>query len=225
MFGSGDAVGRQIIVGDSASSRSRVTIIGVAQDTDVRRMLGEPAPFLYRPLSQHPGTFLTVVAHSSDSTSAVRALTNVFRRADADLPAEVIGSGRSVLAGPFEVARSAGQASIALGALTLVLATVGLYGIQSHVVGQRTREIGVRMSFGASARQIERMVLKDGYRPVVEGLALGLFIGLAGPRHRPGRSRARRADHRCMDRDPGAGAAATRSFLGVLPAGAPSGRR
>ncbi len=57
---------------------------------------------------------------------------------------------------------------------------VGLFGIQSHVVGQRTREIGVRMSFGATARQIERMVLKDGYRPVVEGLALGLFIGLAG---------------------------------------------
>ena len=147
MFGSGDAVGRPVIVGNRASSQSRVTIIGVAQDTDVRRMLGEPAPFLYRPLSQHPGTFLTVVARSSDSTSAVRPLTSVFRRADADLPAEVIGSGRSVLAGPFEVARSAGQAAVALGALTLVLAMVGL-GIQSHVVGQRTREIGVHVVRG-----------------------------------------------------------------------------
>ena len=57
---------------------------------------------------------------------------------------------------------------------------VGLFGIQSHIVARRTREIGVRMSFGASAAQIKRMVLKDGYRPVLEGLALGLFIGLAG---------------------------------------------
>ena len=80
------------------------------------------------------------------------------------------------------------------------------------------------MSFGATARQIERMVLKDSYRPVVEGLALGLFLGLAG-RGIVRAARARRADHRCMDRDPGAGAAATRSVLGVLPAGAPSGRR
>ena len=57
---------------------------------------------------------------------------------------------------------------------------VGLFGIQSHIVARRTREIGVRMSFGASAAQIKSMVLKDGYRPVLEGLALGLFIGLAG---------------------------------------------
>jgi len=78
------------------------------------------------------------------------------------------------------VVRAAGLAALALGALTLLLAMVGLFGIQSHMVAHRTREIGVRMSFGASAAQIERMVLKDGYRPVLEGLAVGLVIGLVG---------------------------------------------
>ena len=48
------------------------------------------------------------------------------------------------------------------------------------MVAYRTREIGVRMSFGATASRIRTMVLKDGYRPVLEGLAIGLFIGLAG---------------------------------------------
>ena len=64
--------------------------------------------------------------------------------------------------------------------MTLALAMVGLFGIQSHVVAHRTREIGVRISLGASPSQIQRMVLRDGYRPVVEGLALGLFIGVIG---------------------------------------------
>ena len=73
-----------------------------------------------------------------------------------------------------------GSATLWLGALTLLLAMVGLFGIQSHIVGHRTREIGVRMSFGATGRQIQWMVLKDGYRPVLEGLVLGLFGGLAG---------------------------------------------
>jgi ABC-type antimicrobial peptide transport system permease subunit len=72
--------------------------------------------------------------------------------------------------------------ALALGALTLALALamVGLFGIQSHIVAHRTREIGVRISLGASPGQIQRMVLRDGYRPVVEGLALGLFLGVAG---------------------------------------------
>jgi ABC-type antimicrobial peptide transport system permease subunit len=69
---------------------------------------------------------------------------------------------------------------VSFGGLTLLLVMVGLFGIQSHMVAHRTREIGVRMSFGASADRIRMMVLKDGYRPVLEGLATGLFIGLAG---------------------------------------------
>ena len=92
----------------------------------------------------------------------------------------MIGTGRQVLTGPFELLRSAGMGTLYLGAFTLVLSMVGLFGVQSHVVSYRTREIGVRMSVGASARQIKLMVIKDGYRPVIEGLILGLWGGLAG---------------------------------------------
>ena len=70
--------------------------------------------------------------------------------------------------------------AIALGAITLLLAMAGLYGIQSHIIANRTREIGVRMSFGATSAQIKRMVLMDGYRPVLDGLVFGLLIGLIG---------------------------------------------
>ena len=92
----------------------------------------------------------------------------------------MIGTGRQVLAGPFALVRGLGMSALALGAITLVLAMVGLFGIQSHIVTNRTREIGVRMSMGATAGQIKRMVLRDGYGPVIDGLAYGLIVGLGG---------------------------------------------
>jgi len=181
IFGTIDAVGRPLVVRGRSPQAPTATVIGVARDTDVRRILFEPRPFVYLPLAQRYDPFLTVVARSTgDASRAVPALREALRRADPDLAVEVIGTGREILAGPFEVLRAAGLAVLALGALTLLLAMVGLLGIQSHIVAARTREIGVRMSFGASAAQIKRMVLKDGYRPVLEGLAIGLFIGLAG---------------------------------------------
>lgn len=92
----------------------------------------------------------------------------------------MIGTGRAVLTGPFELVRSMGMGTLYLGAFTLLLSMVGLFGVQSHLVSYRTREIGVRMSVGATARQIKLMVIRDGYRPVFEGLVLGLWGGLAG---------------------------------------------
>ncbi len=133
------------------------------------------------PLAQHYERHVTGAARASaGAPRAVAALREALRRADPDLAIDVIGTGRRVLAGPFEFLRGLGWGAIGLGALTLLLAMAGLYGIQSHVVANRTREIGVRMSLGASAAQIKRMVIIDGCRPVFDGLVFGLLIGLIG---------------------------------------------
>ena len=79
-----------------------------------------------------------------------------------------------------ELFNSAGRGVLYLGIFTLALSMAGLFGVQSHVVTYRTREFGVRMSLGASARQIKAMVLRDGARPVIDGLILGLWGGIAG---------------------------------------------
>jgi putative ABC transport system permease protein len=180
VVGTADAVGRQLIV-QTGSRRVLVTVIGIARDTDVGRVFGEPHPFVYLPLTQRYDPFLTIVARSTRGDGvALRALRGALRRADPDLAVDVTGTGREILAGPFVFLRAAGMAALVLGALTLLLSMVGLFGIQSHIVARRTREIGVRISCGATAGHIRNMVLKDGYRPVVEGLALGLFIGLTG---------------------------------------------
>ena len=148
----------------------------------MKQLFRGPGALVYVPLMQRFDTILTVAARTTgDPALAVRAVRDAIRRTDSDLAVDVSGTGREVLAGAFVLLRAAGVAAVSLGGLTLLLAMVGLFGIQSHRVAQRTREIGVRISFGASgARDSARMVLKDGARPVLEGLLMGLFIGLAG---------------------------------------------
>jgi putative ABC transport system permease protein len=181
VFGTADVVGRRLVAARQPPGFGDLTVIGVAADTDVGRIFSDPRPIAYVPLSQHYHPVVTVVARASGSVaSAVAALRESVRRAEPDVAVEIAGSGRTVLAGVFQVMRGFGLGAIALGAVTLLLAMAGLYGIQSHVVASRTREIGVRMSFGATPRQIARMVLTDGYRPVFDGLVFGLLIGLIG---------------------------------------------
>jgi putative ABC transport system permease protein len=180
MFGSADAVGQSIAM-RGGDARSVAEIVGVASDTDVRFIYGDRQPLIYVPFAQRRATGVTIVARSAAGAArAVPALREAIRRADPDLSVDVIGTGRAVLTGRFELLRSAGMGTLYLGAFTLLLSMVGLFGVQLHAVSYRTREIGVRMSVGASARQIKVMVIKDGYRPVVEGLLLGLWGGLAG---------------------------------------------
>jgi putative ABC transport system permease protein len=126
-------------------------------------------------------TFAIALVRSSSAPSvAVRTLREAVVRTDGDLAIESSGTGIGVLGGPAPFLRAGTAFALSLGAITLLLSMVGLYGVQSHGVERRTREIGVRMSFGATAEQIRGMVLADGYRPVLQGIAIGIFAGFTG---------------------------------------------
>lgn len=179
LFNTVDAVGRTVQSGTPPGIR--LTVIGVARDTDVGGMLAERQPLAYVPFAQRyvPAIAITVRA-AGDAGAAVQALRQSLRRVDPDLAVDIVGRGNDVLAGPLAIVRALGLGALALGGVTLVLAMGGLFGIQSHVVTNRTREIGVRISMGATPAAISRMVLRDGVGPVLDGLAYGLIIGLAG---------------------------------------------
>jgi predicted permease len=180
-FGAADAVGRRLIVRRRPAADAEAVVVGVARDTDVRRIYTDRRALVYLPLSQHFAGGITLTARSTGAASrAVPALREAIRKGDPDVAVTAIGTASSLLAGPFVMVGSLGRGALYLGGLSLLLSMVGLFGVQSHVVAHRTREIGVRMSVGASARQIKLMVLKDGYRPVIEGLILGLWGGVAG---------------------------------------------
>ena len=65
-------------------------------------------------------------------------------------------------------------------AIVLLLAMTGLFGVLSHLVARRTRELGIRMALGATSRDLARLVLGDGLRPVVLGLIIGVVLGTLG---------------------------------------------
>jgi ABC-type antimicrobial peptide transport system permease subunit len=158
-------------------------IVGVAADTDIGSLFSRLGVVVYMPLDQRIGamTFAIALVRSSSSPSvAVRALREAVVRTDYDLAIESSGTGIGVLGGPTPFLRAGTAFALSLGAITLLLSMVGLYGVQSHGVERRTREIGVRMSFGATSEQIRALVLRDGYGPVLQGVAIGIFIGFLG---------------------------------------------
>jgi hypothetical protein len=186
LFGRADVVGRQVVMQGAGRTAMQpvvtLAIVGVARDTDMIYLWPRRDSVVYASIAQRFDPFITVSARSArgGTAAAVGALKTAIRRADPDIAIEAVGSGRTILGGPYNLLRFVGGSALSLGLLTLILAMVGLYGVQSHGVENRRREIGVRMSFGATARQIRNMVLADGYRPVLEGMAIGLFIGLSG---------------------------------------------
>jgi predicted lysophospholipase L1 biosynthesis ABC-type transport system permease subunit len=180
MFGATGAIGRQLMfqIWDRPPART-FTVVGIARDTDTGRLMWRDGEVAYVPLAQHYEPNLFVVARTSGKpAAAVRVLQNALRQADPDLSTGTAGPASMLLAGHMVAARTAGTIAGALGLLTLVLATIGLYGIQTHGVALRTPEIGVRMALGASVAQIQRMILSDGYRPVIQGVVLGTVFGV-----------------------------------------------
>jgi hypothetical protein len=182
-FGTRDAVGKQLtykLYYGGYDTPQTITIVGITKDTDVERLMKRDDNLIYVPFSQVYLPNMILVARAKPDTSAfdaTRVLQTIVRRADFDLSTGTAGPVSWLAAGPWVAARAAGTVATGLGLLTLMLSMVGLYGVQSQTVAHRTREVGVRMALGALTSQIERMILREGFRPVVEGFAVGLFFG------------------------------------------------
>jgi predicted permease len=185
LFPNSPALGRQIALrfqrseGEPVPPIQTVTVVGIAADTDVGDIGNRGGGFLYLPWSQQYQPVVTLsVRTRNDPLALVDALKRLVNRIDPDLPvddaevASALGGGRNLV---LEI--GAGSAGF-LGWLALFLAMAGLYGVLSELVLRRTRELGIRMALGADASHVLRMVLLDGTRPVLAGLAVGLGCGV-----------------------------------------------
>jgi predicted permease len=158
------------------------TIVGVVGDT--RSELGEqPGEMKYFPFAEGRINYGTLIIRSrQDVKQLIRPVSSVILQMDRDLPiADVMTMdellGKSVLDASFDTILLTGFA-----ALSLLLAAVGLFGVLSYVVAQRTTEIGIRMALGAQRGQVLGRILADGLRPALIGLALGLAASSAAAR-------------------------------------------
>ncbi|HEX5084675.1 MAG TPA: ABC transporter permease [Blastocatellia bacterium] len=174
-----DALGRRF---KSGAESDFWQVVGVARNAKYVMIGEEPRPFFYAPLAQHHVSPVTLNLWSDVAPAALTsAVRDVIRQMDADLPIynvrtmeEHLNDSAFAMLGLRYGAVLAG----AQGLLGLLLAAMGLYGVVSYVVSQRTREIGVRVALGARNFDILRLVVRDGLRLTLIGLAIGLFVSL-----------------------------------------------
>jgi putative ABC transport system permease protein len=176
-FPNEDPLGKHINTHDKT-----YTIVGVVGDT--RYQIGEqPMPMKYFSLTSGNENYGTLVIRSArDVEQLSLPVQRVIQGMDHDLPvADVLTMdqvlGKSTLDESFNTTLLVGFAT-----LSLLLAAVGLFGVLSYIVAQRTSEIGIRMALGAPRAQVLRRVLLDGLRPAVIGLALGLMASIEASR-------------------------------------------
>jgi putative ABC transport system permease protein len=183
-----DAVGQQIKLGSPSSPDPWYTVIGVVADVKNNELANSIRPQLYQAYSQLPDS-LFAVGFGKTMVLAVKA---------ASQPSALTSEVRSAIAGmdpelpvtDLQTARAQVEASLApewfqtglvasFSVLALLLAAIGIYGVVSYAVTQRTREIGVRMALGASRGGVLGLVIGQGMKPILAGVLLGMAASFA----------------------------------------------
>jgi putative ABC transport system permease protein len=159
--------------------------VGIAADVK-QTGLDEARPeTVYVPLRVMPywPAFSFVIRTSGDPESMASAVRRQIRELDPMVPASNIRTMEEVLARSMAPARSSMMLLALFAGVALLEALVGVFGVLSYTVSQRTTEMGIRMALGAAAGDVVRLVLAGGMRPVLAGIALGLAGAVALSRY------------------------------------------
>jgi putative ABC transport system permease protein len=172
-----DPVGARVRV---SAQTPWLTVVGVAGDVLNRGLDDAAQPMLYRPLEQSSNLTLAFLVRTGGHTANLGdAVTRAVRSVDADLPVYGVRMmddllGRAVASRQFLM-----RILTAFGAAAIALALLGIYGVISYAVVQRTREIGIRIAIGAQRVQVLALILRQGLGAVGAGMAIGLAGALA----------------------------------------------
>jgi putative ABC transport system permease protein len=174
-----DPLGRQLEIG-SGERAKRLTIVGIVRDA---RYFGlenpEVRPMIYFSALARPQRAMAMVVHGDGNASFVTRLRETVRDIDPQLPVGTVDSMERLVRQALATQRFA-LVLFAIFALTaLVLAAIGIYGVLSYLVRQRTHELGIRVALGASPSTLVRSVLGGALRVAIPGIILGVVVALA----------------------------------------------
>jgi macrolide transport system ATP-binding/permease protein len=174
-----DAVGKYIRL-DSRDG-TPVEIVGVAQTIKYQDTGERPMDFVYMPLAQHPVARMVLMLRSSgDPQQLVEPVKDVVRTIDPNMPMlQTMAYEHFYLNKAVNGPGIASKLVCTMGAVGLLLAIAGLYGLVAYNVSRRTREIGIRMALGAVSSDVLRLVMGKGLALVGVGTAIGLAMGFA----------------------------------------------
>jgi predicted permease len=176
VLGGRDPIGTSL--GDVTRHLAGVTVVGVVEDAVTARVRGAGHGAIYRPIDSASLSLAQLVVRAPHPEAVVRNLQSALVAADPRVRPSLTVVSDDVdryLNEPIVLAGLSGS----MGALALVLAVLGLYGVTAFVVGQRVRELSIRLAIGASTAAIARLVIRQSLTPVVIGLIAGLAVALA----------------------------------------------
>ena len=173
-----DPVGRRLKLGDASSKQPWMTVVGVAGDVRQRTLLDDAIrQGMYVPHAQQPVRGITLALRTATAPlQLVDPVRRIIHDLDRDLPVSSVFTMDRVMVRALWQPRLFSWIFGVFSLVALVLAVVGVYGVMSYSVAQRTREIGIRVALGAGRGQIRGWVLRQGMRAT----AIGIGIGLAG---------------------------------------------
>ena len=174
LFPAGSAVGQRVTMFGQAS-----TVIGIVGDMRSENRAEAPMPQLFAPLAGVPADYLLVVVRTTgDPTAVMSALRGIVHTIDARQPIERLATMDALLSDSVKQPRTQTVLLVVFGGLAFLMACLGLYGVVSYSVVQRTHEIGVRVALGAERASVVRLVLRQGVVLAAVGAAIGVVVAL-----------------------------------------------
>ncbi|MEK6281450.1 MAG: ABC transporter permease [Acidobacteriota bacterium] len=179
-FADGRVLGKHLTKFASESEKQSCDIVGVVRDNKFQSLQKEPVPWFAFPLSQSHARGMTMLVHSTGAPEGIiPAVRGAIRSLDQNIPLSDVVTLNDTFKPVLFLYQLFGMVIGACGGLAVLLASLGIYGTVSYAVGQRTREIGIRVALGANRKHIFVLVIKQGMVRVICGLGLGLLLALA----------------------------------------------
>ena len=180
-FADEDPIGKRITLGlgRGRGRRAGGEVVGVVRDVRRRGLAKESPPEIYLPYAQYPVQSMALVLRSDvPPRSLAASAERVVHELDPELPVARVATLEELVARSISEPRFYTLLLGAFAASSLFLAALGLFGVMSYAVAQRTRELAVRMALGARQQALQRLVLREAALLGAAGLAIGLAAAL-----------------------------------------------